>query len=712
MRVVILLLCACNGKDDAPVVPSDGGDDDAPVEDTSPTVPVITTRPANPTCLAPARPPSASDIALTRIFPTLEIYRATLAVQPPGDPNSWWVARQDGKILRFDATVAEPATDIVLDIDDRVDATANEGGLLSFAFDPGFATNGEVIVSYTAGSPFRTVLSRFRSTDGGTTIDPGTEEVLFTLDQPFSNHNGGNVLFGRDGYLYLGLGDGGSGGDPYENGQNVNVLFGKMLRIDVHAAGVPYGIPPDNPFANGGGRPEIYAWGLRNPWRFSIDPANGDLWVGDVGQDKLEEIDLVRRGGNYGWNVMEADTCYAATDCDKTGKVLPVAVTSHADGDASVTGGVVYRGSAMPELQGTYLWGDYGSGRIYGWVLDPVTGEREIRTLLTTTLGLTHIGVDATGEIVLVDRYEGLYRIGPAGEPPTVVTPFPETLSATGCFDPADPNQPGSMLIPYRVAHPFWSDGAEKDRWFAIPDGTIIEADPQGDLVLPNGSVVVKTFTVQGRKTETRLLVRHDDGVWAGYSYEWNADGTDADLRRAGVEVAGGEGQPWSIPSLQQCLQCHTRPTGGSLGLSLQQLGVEDQIEQLVDLELLTAPTTTPAPYPSADDPAASVEAKARAYLDVNCSFCHFEGGTGGGDLDLRQGTALADSAMCDEPREGDLGVASARVVTPGDPSRSILSLRIRSRDIHGMPPVGSLKVDDAGADLIDAWIAGLATCP
>ncbi|MEQ1506094.1 MAG: PQQ-dependent sugar dehydrogenase, partial [Myxococcota bacterium] len=490
----VWLWAACHRAGEQPAVDPRAGDD--PTVPTTPVGPAITTRPSNPTCVAPDRLPPPGEVTVDRLFPDRSFGEATLAIQPPDDPGRWWIVRQEGRIESFDVSVASGPTDLVVDLTDRVDNSANEAGLLGLAFDPGWATNRELILSYTAPSaPFRSTIARFRASADGRTIDPGSEQILLTLEQPFTNHNGGNVVFGHDGMLYVGFGDGGSGGDPYGNGQNLDTLLGKILRIDVHGA-APYAIPPDNPFAGGGGRPEIYAWGLRNPWRFSVDPASGDLWVGDVGQDRYEEVDIVRNGGNYGWNTMEADSCYGNPDCDPTGLVLPVVVTRHDEGDNCITGGVVYRGAALPQLQGSYVFADYASGRVYARITDPVTGEVATRSIAETSLGITHIATDAAGEVVLLDRNTGLYRLDPngAGQP----AGFPETLSATGCFDPADPSRPGPALVPYTVAHPFWSDGADKDRWVAIPDGTTVEVDagvPQGggsgELVLPIGSVVV-----------------------------------------------------------------------------------------------------------------------------------------------------------------------------------------------------------------------------
>lgn len=704
---LLVLAAGCGGKDD-------GGDGPPPVP-----AQAYATRPANATCVAPARPVNAAGVRIDRVFPSLSFDSATFAIQPPDDPGTWWVGLQAGRIVSFDAVADPTTTDTVVDLQARVDDSSNESGLLGLAFHPDWATNRQVVVSYNSGPPLRTVISRFRSTDGGATLDPTTEEVLLTVDQPFTNHNGGHVAFGPDGLLYLGLGDGGSGGDPLGNGQNTDTLLGAILRIDIDR-GSPYAIPGDNPFVAGGGRPEIYAWGLRNPWRFAFDPLAGDLWLADVGQDAYEEVDRIRRGGNYGWNVMEADRCYATTDCDEVGLELPVVVTTHDEGDSSITGGVVYRGAAIPSLQGAYLFADYGSGRFYAVVADPVTGDPERVTLSETGLSPVHFAAGLDGEVLALDRTAGLYRLGPLGTPPQGET-VPEKLSQTGCFDPTDPNRPGAMLIPYRVAHPFWSDGAEKVRYLSMPDGTSATVGDDGALDLPIGSVVVKEMMVGGRKVETRLLVRHDDGFWAGYAYEWNADGTEATLLPAAKAAVGGGGEPWTIPSRAQCLQCHNVATGGRLGLELRQLdldqvypngAVENQVDLLVRLGMLEAPAERPGALPALADPNAPLDDRARAWLDVNCAFCHFDGGTGGGALDLRLETPLAQTGLCDDPELGDLGLPGAKVVVPGAPERSVLIRRISTRDADGMPPVASAIVDADGVSLLTEWVESLASCP
>jgi glucose/arabinose dehydrogenase len=249
-------------------------------------------------------------------------------------------------------------------------------------------------------------IARFGSPDGGATLDAGTEAVLLSLPQPFSNHNGGHILFGPDGFLYAGFGDGGGANDPMDHGQNPDTLFATLLRLDVDR-GTPYAIPPDNPFAAGGGRGEVWAYGLRNPWRFSFDPATGQLWAADVGQDQWEEIDIIVGGGNYGWNIREGAHCFGGAQCDTAGLLDPVAEYDHSQG-CSITGGFVYRGSAVPALTGAYVYGDFCSGNL--WALDPA-GTQHL--LAATGLNIASFAEDAARELLIVDLNGALHRILP-----------------------------------------------------------------------------------------------------------------------------------------------------------------------------------------------------------------------------------------------------------------------------------------------------------
>jgi glucose/arabinose dehydrogenase len=305
----------------------------------------------------------------------------------------------DGRLL------AEP----FLDLGDRV-VSGGEQGLLGFAFHPLFERNGRFFVDYTDTSG-DTVVAEYRVSDeDADRADPGSERVLLQIDQPFANHNGGHLAFGPDGYLYVATGDGGSAGDPMGNGQRLDTLLGKVLRIDVDArGGRAYGIPPDNPFVDReGARPEIWAFGLRNPWRFSFDRETGDLWIGDVGQGSFEEIDHVagdEAGVNFGWNVMEGPDCFEpASGCDESGLTMPVAVYGHGEG-CSVTGGFVYRGSRRPELRRAYLYADYCSGRLWG--LDAERADARPAVLLETGRSISSFGQDEAGELYVTDHAGG-----------------------------------------------------------------------------------------------------------------------------------------------------------------------------------------------------------------------------------------------------------------------------------------------------------------
>ncbi len=294
-----------------------------------------------------------------------------------------------------------------LDIIDRVNSQGNEQGLLGLAFHPDFKHNPYFYVNYTDTNG-NTVIARF--TANGDSADPASEKDLLHVQQPFPNHNGGKMIFGPDGYLYMGLGDGGSQGDPHGNGQNTNVLLGKILRIDVDHGG-PYAIPPDNPFANGGGRPEIWAYGLRNPWRFSFDRATNNLYIADVGQDTWEEVDVVPSnapGLNFGWNYYEGLHPYAGQPPAGINITMPVVEYSHAEGGCAIIGGYVYRGR-MPEWQGVYLYGDECSGKVWGLI--NLQNGWQSQVLFETGFGITTFGQDATGEIYLADRNGGIYRL-------------------------------------------------------------------------------------------------------------------------------------------------------------------------------------------------------------------------------------------------------------------------------------------------------------
>jgi len=344
-----------------------------------------------------------SEVVLEPLFAEQAFDQPVAMLQRPEGSSDWYVVEKGGTVERVSGEGLKAKRQPFVDLRDRVESGPTEAGLLGIAFHPQFATNGQVFLSYTRANPLTSVLSRFISHDGGLTLDPGSEEVLLEVVQPYSNHNGGHIAFGPDGYLYYGLGDGGSAGDPLGNGQDTNTLLGAILRLDVDG-GSPYAIPPDNPFAEGGGRPEIYAYGLRNPWRWSFDRQSGALWVGDVGQDEWEEVDRVAAGDNLGWNRWEGSHCYGGDVCIAGGVVMPLAEYSHGLG-CSVTGGYVYHGKALPQLQGQYLYGDFCSGRI--WELDSGNPQAGPRILLLSGKRIASFAEDREGELYLLDYTSG-----------------------------------------------------------------------------------------------------------------------------------------------------------------------------------------------------------------------------------------------------------------------------------------------------------------
>lgn len=347
-------------------------------------------------------------------FPSLS-FTDPLYIDHAGDgSNRLFVVEQGGIIRVFDNDPSASSASVFLDLSSQIDDTGNEEGLLGLAFHPDFENNSFFYVNYTASNPDRTVVSRFHlSANDPDQADPNSETILLEYDQPASNHNGGHLAFGPDGYLYIASGDGGGGGDPGNNGQDPATLLGAILRIDVDGSsnGNNYAIPANNPFVgnNEGYREEIYAYGLRNPWRFSFDSNNGTLFAGDVGQNAYEEIDIIERGGNYGWNIMEGNHCYNAENCNTDGLELPVWEYSHNLG-RSITGGYVYRGSSLPGLEGWYVYGDFITGLI--WALDASDPDNpENIELINSNLNISSFGTDMNNELLICSFDGSIYKL-------------------------------------------------------------------------------------------------------------------------------------------------------------------------------------------------------------------------------------------------------------------------------------------------------------
>jgi glucose/arabinose dehydrogenase len=405
MRRLILLLvlfsAACNGTNTT-ISPPPTPTVASLTETSPPSTPILDTPAASQTS------PSATSSG-TSSFLDPNAYTWQMIVSglqrpvdlQPDDSGRLFVVEKAGRIriIQNDQLVEVP----FLDISDRVQSNGNEQGLLGLAFHPQYAQNGRFFVNYTDNNGHN-VIARFQVSSDPNSADPKSEVKLLQIDDPFPNHNGGVLAFGPDGYLYAGLGDGGSQGDPFGNGQNTKALLGKILRLDVNSA-EPYAIPADNPFGN-----EVWAYGLRNPWRFSFDKSTSDLYIGDVGQDTWEEIDFLPKGSpggtNFGWSFREGAHDYKGGG--PQGMVEPVAEYSHSEGGCSVTGGYVYRGS-MPEWNGIYLYGDYCTGKIWGLIRSENGWQSQMLFDLDVTI--TSFGQDQSGELYLLSDNGGVFRL-------------------------------------------------------------------------------------------------------------------------------------------------------------------------------------------------------------------------------------------------------------------------------------------------------------
>jgi uncharacterized repeat protein (TIGR03806 family) len=738
---------ACGGSEGGADTAStgEGGLDDGALPDAyTPPVPAefgLDTRPSNPTCKAVPRPPSTATVKWSQVFgAATPLGQPMMMAQPPGDATRWFLADRTGTLKRFSvaAPAAPTAVASLAALSGKAVVTSGEGGFLGLAFHPQFAANGRLFVTWTndgqATGSMRSEIGYLHSPDNGASFDAYTPVLGF--DQPSANnHKGGGIAFGKDGYLYASFGDGGAGDDAFVNGQNKSGFFSKILRIDVDnpSGGLAYGIPATNPWKAGGGEPATFAWGFRNPYRFSIDRDTNEVWVGDVGQNHYEEIDAkVKLGGNHGWPCREGLHDYLVADTTRcppgtVGLLDPVVEHEHIPANSrAITGGYVYRGKAIPGFVGTYVYGDYVQQQMWTLSFDPGTGAPQ-KTQLTDAPAASWVSFaeDTDGELYALALNQGqIYKLVAAAAPGP--NTFPDRLSKTGCADPADVTRPASGLVPYGVNAALWSDGAQKERWMALPDGAkITVSDVDGDFDFPNGTVLVKSFSIGGKRIETRLFMRHDDGGWGGYTYEWLDDQSDALLLPAGKTKQVGA-QTWTYPSRSDCVSCHSGAAGRSLGLELgQQNGdyvytatnrVANQLKTLDHLGMFDKPLAKPVEqlvaYP---DPfgAAPVADRARAYLHANCSHCHRPQGGGLGDMDLRFGTAFVDTKTCNVvPQQGDLGVAGGKLLVPGQPALSVLALRPHSPAANRMPPLASSVVDDKGVKVLDDWIASLAACP
>jgi glucose/arabinose dehydrogenase len=547
-------------------------------------------------------PTPPSPYRVVNAYPKLKIVCPIAVAHEPGTGNLLVIHQMfawggTGRILRVKDDPASDKVDPLLTMD-RI--------AYGLAFHPDYAKNGYLFVGSngpTKDKPKFTRVSRF--TVGRTpphAIDPKSEKII--LEWASDGHNGGDLAFGLDGMLYVTSGDGTSDSDTNHAGQDLTKLLSKVLRLDVDKPepGKAYTVPKDNPFVGEKDiRPETWAYGFRNPWRITVDRKTGDVWVGQNGQDLWEQAYLVKKGANYGWSVVEGGHPFYPNRKAGPHPIQKPTVDHPHSEFRSLTGGIVYYGKKHPDLTGAYIYGDWSSGRIWGVKVKEGKIEWN-RELADTTLQVTGFGTDSHGELLVADHGGAIYGFEAT---PKEANPakFPTRLSETGLFTSVKDHKPDPGLIPYSVNAPLWSDGAEKERFLGLPGDTRIDFTTSRGWNFGDGTVLVKTFSLPDaaragakRRIETRLLTKQQ-GKWAGYSYVWNAEQTDAELVSAAgldrvYEVADGKDgrrkQTWHFPSRVECMVCHSRAANFVLGLSELQMNKDHDYRGVVDNQLRT----------------------------------------------------------------------------------------------------------------------------
>jgi uncharacterized repeat protein (TIGR03806 family) len=726
---------------------------------------------ANTTSIVPLTPP-ATGLAVVDSTPGLNFTAPSCMTHVPGNPNKVLVGQRNGQIWLIDNIhSATPNRTLFMTL--PVYDDGNEMGLKGIALHPQFATNRQFFVTYNlriSNADFARV-SRFTAVNGNLDLgDLASEQPFISIPNPSSIHNIDSCRFGPDGYFYWSAGDAGGLNDSNNFAQFIDKSFwGGIFRIDVdrlpanlepnaHSGIVPnpadsnkafYKVPANNPFVGatsfnglaltGTLRTEIYAIGFRNPWQFSWDTQNGEMWAADVGLDLWEEVDVVTPGGNFGWSYLEGNA--AGTRTNPPGGFNPIAplwTYFHGGGaleGRSVTGGFVYRGSKYPALVGKYIFGDFVSGHIWSLTrngANPPTVER-----ITGEAGVVAFMLDpdpANGDILMLDYGDGKVRRLVSQ---TVDTTFPAKLSDTGLFADISDLSFNPGIERYDINLPFWSDYAIKSRWFMLPNGSDTFGFVQdGNWSLPQGALFIKHFDYEmtrgnpatKKRLETRLLMINATGSY-GVSYRWNNDGTEAFLVADGGEdfdmnvVINGNNtvQHWRIPSRSECLACHTPQGGHGLSFETRQLNRTGTLGGQTGnyLELMAnagyfsnAPTQfhTLPKYHTPTDTSATLETRARSWLAVNCSYCHQTGGTGIGAFDMRPELSLTQTTMIDA-HVGNVQAGDHKALVRGFNDKSVIWNRLSaSGGYTRMPPLGSAVIDPEGTQVVMDWINSMAS--
>jgi putative heme-binding domain-containing protein len=675
-----------------------------------------------------------------RIFPSLVFNQPVELTAIPGT-NRLLALEVGGKIYSFENRPQADAVsrDLFGDIKERDPSFTR---LFGCAFHPRFAENHECYISYVLknGDPDGSRVSRFKVTASDPPrLIPESEEVV--LRWCGGGHNGAHLQFGPDGYLYISTGDAGNAFPPdgRNTGQDISDLESSILRIDVDHRdnGLPYRIPPDNPFVGvPNARGEVWAYGLRNPWKMSFDPADGSLWVGDVGWEKWELVYAIERGGNYGWSVVEGPQSVHEERPTGPTPILPPAVAHSHIESRSITGGYVSLTSRLPDLRGAWIYGDYVTGKI--WALrhdgNKVTWRDE---LVDTQLQPVSFGRDQNGDVLIVDFPSGtLHRLIPNPRRDANQN-FPRKLSETGLFADAAAHRPAAGVVPYSVNAEPWADGTVAERFVALPGDSALDTFTKsdgmvgyfaGDWHFPDGGVLAKTISIElepgnaasRRRLETQIL-HYDLDTWKAYNYLWNDEQTDAVLaddvgsdRQLFIRDADASKDPrrqtWHHASRTECILCHTSRVGTVLGFRPNQLDRANHLTNLdaMGLFLQRLPENR-VRLPSPHDESEPLEARARAYLHVNCGHCHTRGGGGASFFEVQFQHSLAKTSLIgSRPTQGTFGISGVEIVAPGDPYRSVLYYRMSKLGHGRMPQFGSTVVDSDGTKLIREWIRSL----
>ncbi len=655
----------------------------------------------------------------------------------------------------------------------KIMETPHGGTAYDIAFHPRFIENGYFYIGWngeiTGMKGKHSQISRYTmKTSAPYDVDLKSEKVIISWES--DGHNGAAVCFGNDGMMYVTSGDGTSDSDTNVMGQRTDTLLAKVLRIDVDhpGAGKAYTVPRDNPFVEDARFvPETWAYGLRNPWRITSDPKTGHIWVGQNGQDLWEYANFVRKGDNYGWSVTEGShPFYPERKAGPTPIVKPTVEHHHSEA-RSLTGGIVYHGTKLKDMQGAYIYGDYSTGRIWAVKHDGNTVQWH-REIATTSMKITAFTTDPSGELIILDHNKngegGFFTLEPnpeVGKPSN----FPRTLSDSGLFDAGPGHRVKAGLIPYSVNAPFWSDGLHKERYIALPAGEKIGFKHNQGWDFPDRTVLVKSFAIDEitgdvatRKwVETRFLTKHQ-GEWFGYSYEWNKEQTDATLvdskgldQEYDVRDPGGvRKQMWHFPSRSECMICHSRAQNFVLGLCEAQMNkdhdygvdrIENQLRALERLGVLKVdwlsdvkdPVKDPAtlqlpnqrvgrassmlhtppgklnrlvdPYDVKQD----LDQRARSWMHANCSSCHIQAGGGNALMELEAKPLLEKMRIVNvKPVHQTFDIPDAKLLVPGHPERSVIIHRLGMRGNGQMPPLATTRVDERGLALMREWCQSL----